>query len=79
MTNSGATVVRNVLFLEARGEWRRASGVLLDISGRKVLDLHPGPNDVSRLAPGVYFVRSEPSAVSRQPSAAAVRKVVIAR
>ena len=28
---------------------------LLDISGRKVLALHPGPNDVSRLAPGVYF------------------------
>jgi len=30
--------------------------VLLDISGRKVLDLHSGANDVSRLAPGVYFV-----------------------
>jgi hypothetical protein len=23
--------------------------------GRKVLDLHPGANNVSRLAPGVYF------------------------
>jgi hypothetical protein len=31
---------------------------LLDVSGRKVLDLHPGPNDVSRLSPGVYFVRA---------------------
>jgi hypothetical protein len=29
---------------------------LVDAAGRKVLDLHPGPNDVSRLAPGVYFV-----------------------
>jgi hypothetical protein len=28
---------------------------LLDISGRKVLNLRPGPNDVSGLAPGVYF------------------------
>jgi hypothetical protein len=25
-----------------------------------VLDLHPGPNDVSQLAPGVYFVRGAP-------------------
>jgi hypothetical protein len=32
--------------------------VLLDIAGRKMLDLAPGPNDVSHLAPGVYFVHS---------------------
>jgi hypothetical protein len=32
---------------------------LLDISGRKVLDLLPRANDVSRLAPGVYFIRAE--------------------
>ncbi|HTW92037.1 MAG TPA: hypothetical protein VMH22_10055 [bacterium] len=50
---------------------------LLDISGRKVLDLHPGSNDVRALASGVYFVREEPSAVSRQPSA--VTKIVITR
>ena len=54
-----ATIIRSVLFLpEARGEKREARSELLDISGRKVLDLHPGPNDVSRLAPGVYFVHS---------------------
>jgi hypothetical protein len=51
--------------------------VLLDISGRRVLDLHSGANDVSRFGAGVYFVLSEPSAVSREPST--VRKVVIAR
>jgi hypothetical protein len=34
-----------------------ASGVLLDISGREVMNLHPGPNDIRHLAPGVYFVR----------------------
>lgn len=28
---------------------------LLDISGRKVMELHPGPNDVRHLSPGVYF------------------------
>ena len=39
--------------------------MLLDISGRKVLELQPGANDVRGLAPGVYFVRSEPSAVTK--------------
>jgi hypothetical protein len=37
-----------------------ARAVLLDIGGRKVLALHPGANGVSRLAPGVCFVRDEP-------------------
>jgi hypothetical protein len=49
---------------------------LLDISGRKVLNLHPGANDVSRFSPGVYFV-SERLAASGKGSAAAVRKVVL--
>ena len=52
------TIIRNVLFLpEASGVKRGASCVLLDISGRKVLDLHPGENDVRHLSPGVYFLR----------------------
>ena len=50
---------------------------LLDVSGRKVMDLHPGANDVSRLAPGIYFVRSGPSAVSRKPST--IAKIVITK
>ena len=54
---AGPTIVRGVLFLpEARGEEREARSELLDVSGRRVLDLRPGANDVSRLAPGVYFV-----------------------
>jgi hypothetical protein len=74
-----ATVIRNVLVLGAVGSRQNVEyrAVLLDISGRKVSDLKTGANDVSRLSPGVYFVRCEPSAVSRQPSA--VAKVVIAR
>ena len=70
-----ATVVRGVLLFEARGEKREARGELLDISGRKVLDLKPGANDVHSLAPGVYFVR----AVSRELLAVSCRKVVISR
>ncbi len=54
-----ATVVRGVLFLVANGEGRIARRGLLDISGRKVLDLHAGPNSTKGLAPGVYFVPSD--------------------
>jgi hypothetical protein len=44
---------------------------LLDATGRKVLDLLPGANDVRVLAPGVYFVRDV--------QAKAIRKVMITR
>jgi hypothetical protein len=49
---------------------------LLDISGRKVLTLKPGANDVSRLGAGVYFA-AEYAAGSRQQSG--ISKIVIAR
>ena len=38
---------------------------LLDITGRKVLDLEPGVNDVRALAPGVYFVRHAPAPTTK--------------
>jgi hypothetical protein len=71
------TVVRGVLVLGAVDS-RQNTGYraeLLDISGRDVLNLTPGANDVSMLAPGVYFVR----AVSRKPSAVSYSKVVVTR
>jgi YVTN family beta-propeller protein len=69
------SIVRGVLFLPpASGVERSASRVLLDISGRKVLDLQSGANDVRALAPGVYFVR-QASNVRRQASS--VTKVVL--
>ncbi len=60
-----ATVVRGVPVLDELGIRSQLSGhhsvtlraPLLDISGRTVASLGPGANDVSRLAPGVYFVR----------------------
>jgi hypothetical protein len=74
--NCGPTIVRGVLLWEACGTRHTAYGAeLLDISGRKVLDLHAGPNDVSRLSPGVYFVRE----AQAQAQAQAVHKVVIQR
>jgi hypothetical protein len=74
----GATVVHGVLHLEAFGIRHVAYGTdLVDISGRKVLDLRPGANDVRALAPGVYFVRD--AAAQAQAQAQAVRKVLVLR
>lgn len=54
----GPSVVRGMLLLSASGAMREASGALLDAAGRRVMALAPGPNDVSMLAPGVYFLRT---------------------
>jgi len=69
----GATVVRGVLVLGAVGSRQQTVDrtELLDAAGRKVAELHAGANDVSRLSPGVYFVREA------QAQTQAVRKVII--
>jgi len=75
-----ATIVRGVLWVGDRGQETRDRAALLDISGRNVLDLRPGTNDVSRLAPGVYFCRLTAGfASSGEAQAQAVRKVVVTR
>lgn len=56
------SVVRGILRLD---EPERAA--LCDAAGRKVVDLVPGPNDIGRLPPGVYFLRG----------GGAVRRVVV--
>jgi hypothetical protein len=67
----GATIVRGVLRISSQltADGSRPGIELLDASGRRVMKLKPGENDVSGLAPGVYFVR--------EAQAQAVRKVVI--
>ena len=75
--NARPTVVRGILNLQPAISNLQSEMVLLSVDGRRVLDLKPGANDVRHLAPGVYFIRSGPSAVSREPSA--VTKVVITR
>lgn len=73
-----ATIVRGVLRLAKTGTvplWGLSPLSLVDADGRRVMELRLGPNDVSGLAPGVYFI-SGPSAGGRQPSA---RVVVIQR
>jgi DNA-binding beta-propeller fold protein YncE len=53
-----ATIVRGVLLLpEVENGAPENRRLLLDVCGRKVLDLRPGRNDVRALPVGVYFVR----------------------
>jgi hypothetical protein len=68
---SHLTIVRSSLLLPSR-----QGSQLLDITGRRVMDLLPGANDMRNVAPGVYFVRT---AESGERSAVSVRKVVIQR
>jgi hypothetical protein len=80
-----ATVVRGVLVLDGLGTQSElpernsvmSRAALLDISGRKVLDLHSGANDVRALAPGVYFIREGLGIGGEGPGR--TQKVVVAR
>lgn len=57
--NAGPTLVRGVLRLQ--GDRTQGTGhrpELLDATGRRVAVPRSGANDVSRLAPGVYFAQS---------------------
>ncbi len=63
-----ATVVRGRL------DWTGTLAVMYDKSGRRVGDVHRGGNNVSRLQPGVYFVRQ--NGVRRGTYA---RKIMITR
>jgi len=51
------TISRGNLLMPLASDAGRVESVLLNAAGRRVATLQPGPNDVSRLAPGVYFVR----------------------
>jgi hypothetical protein len=59
-------VARGILNLTSPFSVLASDFVLLDASGRKVLDLAPGPNDVRHLSPGVYFVRARDAAPLRR-------------
>ncbi len=53
--HSGPTIVCRVLSLPLGSD---RGGSLVGPDGRTVLTLRPGPNDLSHLSPGVYFLRS---------------------
>ena len=58
----------------ALGNQQSVRAELTDAAGRKAMDLRPGANDVSRLAPGVYFITG-----SGARNTARARKIVIQR
>jgi hypothetical protein len=70
------TVLRGVLVVGAAGSRQNTEcrAELLDISGREVMALRPGANDVSALPSGVYFVTDHGAR-----STVHARKVVIQR
>jgi len=72
------TIVRGSLNLQLPIS-NRQSAELLDASGRRVADLRPGANDVSRLAPGLYFVWRNLSFITQHSAFADVAKVIIAK
>jgi len=62
-TTPSATIVRGILLLPRDmtelpdNSDRVPRPALLDASGRRVMDLMPGQNDIRHVAPGVYFVK----------------------
>lgn len=56
-----ATVVRGQLSLRLAADGSRQDIVLLTPEGRERMSLRCGANDVSCLAPGVYFIRQKGS------------------
>lgn len=56
VTNSGPTILHGTYNLQPAVFNLKSAVVLLDAAGRVAARLHQGINDVSRLAPGVYFV-----------------------
>ncbi len=72
------TIARDVFFLPHSLTPAPCSLFLLDASGRRVMDLLPGPNDVTSIAPGVYFA-SQTGATIRGTVESGTWKVVVAR
>ena len=82
MTNA-ATIVRGALFLPRDmtglpgNPDRIPRPTLLDATGRRIMELMPGANDVRHLAPGVYFVRGPKTGDGRPRTE--IHKIVVGK
>jgi len=72
-----ATIVRNVLALPDAPH--AATSTLLSIDGRRVLSLRPGTNDISGLAPGVYYLSEHPASRNERPALVSFRKLIVTK
>lgn len=70
------TIIRGVLCLPVEPGVPSCVIRLFDATGRMVMDLAPGENDIRHLSPGIYFVRQESGVMHDAPG---VRKLVIQR
>ncbi|MFO7637969.1 MAG: hypothetical protein R6X14_01490 [bacterium] len=70
------TIIRGVLCLPVEPGVPSCVIRLFDATGRRVMDLAPGENDIRHLSPGIYFVRQESGVMHDAPG---VRKLVIQR
>jgi hypothetical protein len=71
----GATIVRNRLdILQSTFCNLKSAIVLRDASGRRVMALHPGHNDIRSLPAGLYFIIRESATVPVRPSTVVVVK-----
>jgi hypothetical protein len=74
----GASILRGVLLLPGdRGPGTGDRTALLDVTGRRVMNLQPGANDVRALASGVYFVGEGLGARGR--GTGRIRKVIVSQ
>jgi hypothetical protein len=55
------TICRGTLEYQPTARSSQLTAELLDITGRRVMGLKPGDNDIRHLAPGVYYVRMKAS------------------
>jgi hypothetical protein len=76
-TKPGPTVVRGVLFLPKSTSSSASPSWLLDASGRRVLNLSPGANNIQTIPGGVYFACGRLRASNSELQT--VQKVVIAK
>ena len=72
------TIIRGTLFL-ARSLDPSIPSSLLDVSGRTMLDLKPGANDVSHLSPGAYYLMEHSASGGKGLAPTSRRKVIVTR
>ncbi|UCG42827.1 MAG: hypothetical protein JSU73_13365 [candidate division WOR-3 bacterium] len=72
------TIVRGLLMYQPTANSSQLTAGLVDITGRRVMELQPGVNDIRHVAPGVYFVREEEPR-GQGVGDSSVRKVILTR
>ncbi|UCG43978.1 MAG: hypothetical protein JSU73_05035 [candidate division WOR-3 bacterium] len=75
------TIVRGVLRLQPAADCSQPTAELVDVTGRRIMELEPGENDVRHVAPGIYFITPHPCPLPQgeREKRAVVRRIVVQR